>query len=56
MTPLYLSAKETAKEGLNEARKTAMKVSLYTFLSMLIGAFIASAFAALGGKHRDSVG
>lgn len=48
------SARKEAKEALESARETAMKVALYTFLSMLIGAFIASAFAALGGKHRDA--
>ena len=37
----------------NEARKTAASVSIYTFLSMLIGAFIACAAAALGGQERD---
>jgi hypothetical protein len=36
-----------------EARKTAATISIYTFLSMLIGAFIASAAAALGGHERD---
>ena len=37
----------------NEARKTAASVSIYTFLSMMIGAFIACAAAALGGQERD---
>lgn len=48
------SAKEKAKEGLDAARRTAMQVTLYTFLSLLVGAFIASASAALGGRHRDA--
>lgn len=48
-----ITAKEKAREELEEARKTAMKVAIFTFLSLLIGAFIASASAALGGKHRD---
>jgi hypothetical protein len=47
------SAKEKAKEELETARKTAMQVAIYTFLSMLIGAFIACVAAALGGRHRD---
>ena len=47
------AAKEKAKENLEKAHKTAMHVAIYTFLSMLIGAFIASVAAALGGKHRD---
>ena len=37
----------------NEARKTAASISIYSFLSMLIGAFIACAAAALGGRQRD---
>lgn len=47
------ATKEKAKQKAEEARKAAMKLSLYTVLSMLIGAFIASAAAALGGRHRD---
>jgi Mg2+/Co2+ transporter CorC len=41
------------RQSADEARKTAASVSIYTFLSMLIGAFIASAAAALGGQERD---
>jgi heme A synthase len=40
------------RQSADEARKTAASVSIYTFLSMLIGAFIASAAAALGGQER----
>lgn len=46
-------AKAVAKQKLDKARKAAAQLSLYAFLSMLIGAFVASAAAALGGKHRD---
>jgi hypothetical protein len=35
------------------ARKDAAEVAIYTALSMLIGAFIASVAAALGGRLRD---
>ena len=49
------AAKQKAKEGLEKARKATMQTALYAFLSLLIGAFIASATAALGGKHRDEV-
>jgi hypothetical protein len=42
-----------AGQSADAARKTAASVSIYTFLSMLIGAFIASAAAALGGQQRD---
>jgi hypothetical protein len=37
----------------DEARKAAAKVSIFTAVAMLIGAFIASAAAALGGRQRD---
>ena len=47
------ATKEKAKEEIETARKSAMHIAIYTFLSMLIGAFIASAAAALGGRHRD---
>jgi len=47
------AAKDKAKQDAEEARKTAMHVSIYIFLSLLIGAFIASCAAALGGRHRD---
>jgi len=43
------------RQSADEARKTAASVSIYTFLSMLIGAFIASAAAALGGQQRDKL-
>jgi hypothetical protein len=33
--------------------ETAAHVSLFTALSMLIGAFVAGAAGALGGVHRD---
>jgi hypothetical protein len=47
------TAREKVKEGAEAARKTAMHVSIYMFLSLLVGAFIASSSAALGGRHRD---
>jgi hypothetical protein len=34
-------------------RKASAKASFYFFFSMLIGAFIASAAGALGGRQRD---
>ncbi len=49
------TAKEEAKKAADIARKTAMHASLYTFLSLLIAAFIASASATCGGKCRDEV-
>lgn len=41
------------RQAADTARKTASAISVYSFLSLLIGAFIASAAAALGGQHRD---
>jgi hypothetical protein len=43
-----------AKAAADRARKAAMAASLFTALSMLIGAFIACAAAALGGHERDA--
>jgi MoxR-like ATPase len=43
-------AADRAKAAADEARKTAAKASLYTALALLIGAFIASVSAALGGR------
>lgn len=48
------AAKMTLKEEADKARKVTAGVSIFTFLSLLIGAFIASAAAALGGRHRDT--
>lgn len=45
--------KAKIQETAEQARKTASRAALFTFLSLLIGAFIASAAAALGGSLRD---
>jgi hypothetical protein len=42
----------TAEAG-DQARKAAASFSLFTAVSFLIGAFIASVAGALGGIHRD---
>jgi hypothetical protein len=42
-----------APEITDQARKAAESFSLITSLSFVIGAFVASAAAALGGFHRD---
>ena len=42
-----------AKEEIAAAGKTGAKIALYSFLALLIGAFVATASAALGGAHRD---
>jgi hypothetical protein len=48
-----MEAKAMAKVEVDAARKTAAETSIYTALSLLIGAFIASVSAALGGRLRD---
>ncbi|KAA1176646.1 hypothetical protein FP026_27815 [Rhizobium tropici] len=46
-------AKLAAKEAADKARKTSATTALIGSLSLLVGAFIASAAAALGGRQRD---
>jgi hypothetical protein len=46
-------AETKVKAAADMARKDAAEVSIYTALSLLIGAFIASVSAALGGRLRD---
>jgi hypothetical protein len=47
------SLRVKAQEAAEAARKAGMALSIFTALSMLIGAFIASVAAALGGQQRD---
>jgi hypothetical protein len=47
------AAAAKAREAADAARKAASLASFYTALSMLIGAFIASVAAAIGGRQRD---
>jgi hypothetical protein len=49
-----MSAAEQARLDADKARKAAAEASIYTALSLLIGAFIASVTAAIGGRLRDS--
>ncbi|MEW9614394.1 hypothetical protein AB3G45_11260 [Shinella sp. S4-D37] len=46
-------AKNTALKTADEARKSAATAAMLGALSLLVGAFIASAAAALGGRQRD---
>jgi hypothetical protein len=53
---LIQSVKDAAvktKAAADEARKSAATAALYTALALLIGAFIASVAAAIGGRLRD---
>ena len=45
--------KTSAKTLADQARKAAAHASLWLFISLLIGAFVASLAATLGAKHRD---
>jgi hypothetical protein len=47
------AAETKVKQAADAARKAAAQAAIYTALSMLIGAFVASAAAALGGRQRD---
>jgi hypothetical protein len=48
-----MNAENAARAAADEARKAAAEASLYLALSLLVGAFIASVAAALGGRERD---
>jgi hypothetical protein len=43
-----------AKQAVNAGRKAASGAAIYTFVSLLIGAFIASVSGAIGGRLRDT--
>jgi hypothetical protein len=47
------AAADKARQAADQARKAASALAIYTAVSMLIGAFIACAAAALGGQQRD---
>jgi hypothetical protein len=47
------SAQTVSAQAADVARKAAAAVSIFTALSMVVGAFIASVAAALGGTQRD---
>jgi hypothetical protein len=45
--------KAAAQAAADQARKNAVRLSIFMFLALSIGAFIAAAAAALGGQLRD---
>jgi len=49
------TAKTEAQEAADTARKAGALLSMFAALSMVVGAFIASVAAALGGRHRDEL-
>ena len=48
-----MAAETKARQIADATRKAGAYLSIYTGVTMLIGAFIAAAAAALGGRHRD---
>ena len=46
-------AEDAAREAADSAREAAMAFSLWAFASLLIGAFVASYAATIGGRARD---
>ncbi|MBD9484938.1 hypothetical protein IB229_18295 [Pseudomonas sp. PDM14] len=54
---VYAQARESvlqAKQTADEARKAAAHATLWMFVALLIGAFVGSFAATLGGRHRDT--
>ncbi len=46
-------AKDKAQQAADAVRKTTSYVTLWSFISLLIGAFVASLCATYGGRQRD---
>ncbi|MES2280173.1 MAG: hypothetical protein V4542_02050 [Pseudomonadota bacterium] len=46
-------ATEKAKAAADDARKASAYAALWLFVSLLLGAFVASFLATFGGRHRD---
>jgi hypothetical protein len=46
-------AANKARQAADDARKAGAALALWTFVSMMIGAFVASYAATVGGRHRD---
>jgi hypothetical protein len=42
-----------ARDAADQARKASAYVTLWLFISLLIGAFVASLAATYGGRRRD---
>ena len=45
--------KETARIAANDARKVTVRITLWLFISLLMGAFAASLLATIGGRERE---
>ncbi len=46
---------ETAREAADKARSASAKGALWLFISLLVGAFVASLAATFGGRQRDLI-
>jgi hypothetical protein len=49
------NAATVSAEAAEQARKAAAAFSVFTALSLLVGAFIGCVAGAIGGYHRDEV-
>lgn len=49
------AAQQEARAAADKARKAAATASLWGFIALLMGAFIASWMATVGGRHRDQI-
>jgi len=47
-------AEAAAREAADTARKASAYAALWLFISLLMGAFIASWMATFGGRQRDN--
>ncbi|GGP24895.1 hypothetical protein [Silvimonas amylolytica] len=56
LTRAVNEAAETARTAADKARKATAYSALWMFVALLCGAFFASFFATVGGKHRDRPG
>lgn len=54
LSKVTADAKAAAKDYADKARKAAAMSALWMFVALMVGAFIASLCATLGGRRRDS--